>query len=123
MTKSYFSKDEQMELLIRQEWSAAIMKLHPEIKHRELTFKYLSVTPEDVLSYFKKNPAMARAHLEKWEALRPTHDVAVVWHDNGIYKVAMMDHGEPCDITEHKTMAEAVAEHFCLVCLIPRSQK
>lgn len=119
MSDPIFSKDEQMRLLIDGKWHESIMKLHPEIAHASHAVRYLTVRRADVLEYFKRNPALARMHLEKWEAYKPQHDVFAVWHENGAYKVAIMDHGTPRDVTVFKSMEEAVANHFCLVCAIP----
>lgn len=109
MNQSRIPRDEQLRLLIDGTWRDHIRLHYPDVADpRDL----ITITPADIEKYFYKHPKVAQARLETWRSpidKRPFHDVPVLWEEEGVYKVAWMDHGQPTDERFFRAPEEALA--------------
>lgn len=122
MKNEAFSKESQAELLLKGEWHIAAQARYPEAWCAALTLQYLTITGAEIAEYAEKNPALAERYLERMEThdFSNLHDVSVIWRSDGVYKVAVIDHGTPRGVTMHSSIARAVAEHVSLLHGLPK---
>ncbi|MBI2788844.1 MAG: hypothetical protein HYX59_09200 [Elusimicrobia bacterium] len=113
-----FGKDRQAELLLKGEWHLAAQQRFPEAVHASLTLQYLTISRAELAAYAEKNPVLAEEYFERMQTRDSSklHDVCVIWRSDGVFKVAMVDHGTPRGVTAYAFVSQAVADHISTVC-------
>lgn len=113
-----FSKDEQAELLLKGEWDIAVQKRFPEAWSAAHALQYLTISRSELAAYAQRNPVLVKEYFERVQTsdYSKLHDVNIIWFSDGVFKVAMIDHGTPCGVTTQTSIVKAVAEYIGLVC-------
>lgn len=102
------TKDEQLSMLVRGRWWDAVREKFDVDDPRDI----ITVSRNDLVEYFQKNPELALKSFEAWSKDRgalPYHDIGALWREGDDYKVAWMDHGKPTNLLSFSNLDDALA--------------